>query len=87
MDDGLSLGHEDHRSRLQGKADWTGVEYGLPWRDQQDCLTARRFLEKLLRGPASTADGHDHFVFDTEQQLDAFYAFRRRLGYGQPIEE
>lgn len=67
--------------------DWTGVEYGLPWRSQEDCLAARHFLEKLLGGPASTADGHDHFWIDTEQQLDALFAFRRKLGYGQLVEE
>lgn len=64
--------------------DWTGVAYTVRWRSDADRLAARRFLEKLLGGPASMVEGHDHLVLDTEQQLDALIAFRRELGYGRP---
>lgn len=63
--------------------DWTGLNYTVRWRNQEDCLAARRFLEELLGGPASTIEGHDHFVLDKEQQLDALGAFCRGLGYGR----
>jgi hypothetical protein len=67
--------------------DWTGVEFALRWRSQDDYLDARRFLEDLLGGPASTIAGHDYFVLDDEQQFDALFAFRRELGYGGGISE
>ena len=67
--------------------DWTGVEFTLRWRNQDDYLAARRFLEGLLGGPASTIAGHDYFVLDNEQQFDALFAFRRELGYGVGIGE
>lgn len=61
--------------------DWTGLNYTVRWRSQEERLAARRFLENLLGGPASTIEGHDHFVLENEQQLDALIAFRRKLGY------
>lgn len=64
--------------------DWTGVHYDKVWRSREHYLAGRRFLEDLLGGPASTIGGYDFFVLDTEQQLDALLAFRRKLGYGRP---
>lgn len=62
--------------------DWTGVEFTVVWRNQEDRLAARRFLERILGESALTRAGHDYFVLDNEEQFDALFAFRRGLGYG-----
>ena len=64
--------------------DWTGIQFTWRWDNQNQHLAARRFLENLLGGPASTVDGGDFFLLENEEQYDAALAFRRELERGAP---
>lgn len=63
----------------------SGVVISFAWDNEDEYLRSKAFLENLVGGPAyqSDAKAPESYYFENDQQLDAFYTFRRALREGK----
>jgi hypothetical protein len=54
-----------------------GVEFGMSWDDETQFRDAIAFLDKLTGFRVEHPDGIAYYVLETEDHLEALYAFRR----------
>jgi hypothetical protein len=59
----------------------TGVEFTMPWPNEEQYLKGKTFLDELTSGSAirRQPDQPDYYVLETEQQCKALLEFRKRL--------